>query len=197
MKNALTLLFLFSLIMSNMKASSTQSDIPYSEIPPAPEIYTPANVAARMIDGLGFRFYWTTEGLRPEDLKYKPSEDARTTDETLDHIYELSVTISNVAKKIPTDRSEKIPQMTFEEKRKRTLENLKTASDLLKASNGDLENFLVLFKKEDGVSENPFWNIINGMITDAIWHTGQIVSFRRASGNPIRSGVNYFNGTVK
>ena len=62
------------------------------EIPEAPEAYSAATVAARMVEGLGFRFYWATEGLRPEDLAYKPSEEARTTEETINHIYGLSRT---------------------------------------------------------------------------------------------------------
>ena len=44
-----------------------------------------------MIDGLGFRYYWATHGLRPEDLNYKPSETNRTIEETIDHIYNLSL----------------------------------------------------------------------------------------------------------
>jgi len=50
--------------------------------------------------------------------------------------------------------------------------------------------------KEERVSI-PFFNIINGPIADAIWHTGQVASFRRSSGNPISSKLNHFKGTVK
>ena len=67
-----------------------QSDLPLREIPEAPKEYTSEAVAARLIEGLGFRYYWATEGLRPEDLVYKPSDEARTCDETLDHIYGLA-----------------------------------------------------------------------------------------------------------
>ncbi|MEZ4850056.1 MAG: hypothetical protein R3B93_15850 [Bacteroidia bacterium] len=48
-----------------------------------------------MIDGLGFRYYWATEGLRQEDLNYAPSEGARTTLETMQHIYGLSSMVLN------------------------------------------------------------------------------------------------------
>ncbi len=34
----------------------------------------------------------------------------------------------------------------------------------------------------------------SGPIADALWHTGQIVSFRRSSGNPIPKGVNMLTG---
>lgn len=191
------ILLIIPVCCSTIAVSQEKSndDLPYAEIPAAPDYYTPANVVARMIDGLGFRYHWATEGLRAEDLKYRPTKEARSTDETLDHIYELSMVIVNVVKHVPVDRSKELPTISYEEKRKQTLENLKTASDLLKASDGDLEKFEVLFKKDGEVSESPFWNLINGMLTDAIWHTGQVVSFRRTSGNPIRKGVNYFSGT--
>jgi len=45
-----------------------------------------------------------------------------------------------------------------------------------------------------GETQFPFWNVINGPISDAIWHTGQVVSFRRTSGNPFPKGVNVLTG---
>jgi hypothetical protein len=42
--------------------------------------------------------------------------------------------------------------------------------------------------------EFPFWNQINGPISDALWHCGQVVMNRRASGNPLQLGVNVFVG---
>lgn len=51
--------------------------------------------------------------------------------------------------------------------------------------------------EKDGKVIVPFYNLINGPIADAIWHTGQLASFRRSSGNPINSKVNHFTGKVK
>jgi len=42
----------------------------------------------------------------------------------------------------------------------------------------------------------PFWNLINGPFSDIIYHTGQVVAFRRITGNPINPGVNVFVGQV-
>ena len=168
-----------------------EEKLPYYEIPEYPETYTAGTVAARMIDGLGFRYYWATEGLRNEDLAYKPSEDARTTAETLDHIYGLSKIIVNSTLKKPNSRAEE-PEMTFAEKRKKTLENIKTAADILRTST-DVSEFKIVF----GLNEYPFWNQINGPIEDAVWHCGQVVSFRRSSGNPFNSKANVFTGKVK
>ena len=57
----------------------------------------------------------------------------------------------------------------------------------------DISQFKIMF----GEREIPFWNNINGPIADAIWHCGQIASFRRITGNRINPNVNHFMGTVK
>ena len=87
-------IFLFSLLLVAFNGQS-QEKLPYYEIPEAPESFTAGTVAARAIDGLGFRYYWATEGLREEDLAFKPNTDARTTLETVEHIYGLSKMIVN------------------------------------------------------------------------------------------------------
>ena len=61
--------------------NSQNQDLPYYEIPEYPESYTAGTVSARMIDGFGFRYYWATEGLRVEDLKFRPNVDARSSAE--------------------------------------------------------------------------------------------------------------------
>ena len=195
MRNFL-LLSIFISITFFMKAQDN-SGLPYHQIPDYPDTYTPEAVAARMIDGLGFRYYWATEGLREEDLAYKPSEEARTSMETLDHIHGLSRTIYfSVAREVIT-RRESTEGMDFQELRKQTLEYLKNASDILRTSEVTLEDCTLMFAREDGHTDIPFWNNINGPIADAIWHCGQIVSMRRASGNPFNSKVSLFNGKLR
>jgi len=176
--------------------SMAQNELPYHEIPDAPEMYNAGTVAARMIDGLGFRYYWATEGLRDEDLAYRPNEDARTTSETIDHLYGLSKVIKNAALKKPNIRSLEEPEIGFSEKRAKTLENIKTAADILRVST-NLTEFTLVFKNENGSSEYPFWNNINGPIADAIWHCGQVVLLRRSSGNPFNSNVSVFTGKLR
>ena len=183
-----------TLSAQNMKAT----ELPYYQIPDYPETYSAGSVAARMIDGLGFRYYWATEGLRDVDLQYKPSEEGRTCAETIDHIYGLSNVILNATKKEINDFTVKPPTLSFEEKRRKTLENLKQASDILKhADEDEMKNFMVVFKSNTGSSEYPFWNNINGPISDAIWHAGQVVLLRRASGNPFNSNASVFSGKLR
>ena len=171
--------------------------LPYYQIPAYPETYTAANVVARMIDGVGFRYFWATEGLRAEDLNHKPSKEARTSLETLAHIYGLSNVIVNSIMKVPTLSGAPEPALSFVEIRKQTLENFKSASDRLKTStDSELNDFKIIFKNDKGSSEFPFWNQLNGPIADVLWHVGQVVSFRRSSGNPINPKVEVFTGTL-
>ena len=188
------LVLTLSLFVSSLSFSQDKT-LPYYEIPDYPETYTACSVAARMIDGLGFRYYWATEGLRTEDLAFRPNEGARATSETIDHIYGLSKVILNASLKQPNGAGED-SEMTFEEKRKKTLENFKIASDILKKSN-DLSQFTIVFQRGENTSEFPFWNNINGPIADAIWHCGQVVLLRRSSGNPFSSNVSVFSGKVR
>ena len=178
--------------------SNKTTDLPYYQIPEYPQEYTANTVAARMVDGLGFRYYWATEGLRQEDLAFRPNEEARTTEETIDHILGLSRVVLNSVKKIPNERSENEPKLSFDEKRRQTLQNIKMTSDILKASEqGEMDEFKVVFKNKGRTTEFPFWNQLNGPIADAIWHVGQVVSFRRSSGNPFNSKASVFNGKLR
>lgn len=176
----------------------TIDSLPYREIPVYPEKYTPETVVARMIDGLGFRYYWATEGLRTQDLSFKPSPEARTTEETVDHILGLSsIVINSIIKKENTRSGEETSPLTFEIKRRTTLDNLKKASDLLKNGIVKLEDCKIVFKNGDKITEYPFWNQINGPIEDAVWHVGQIVSFRRSSGNPFNAKASVLTGKLR
>ena len=180
--------------MNNQKSKNP----PYHQIPDAPEDFDNVNVVARMIDGLGYRYYWATKDLRDEDLNYRPSEDSRTAGETLEHLYGLSMVIANAPSSTPNIRPLPKEELTFEEKRRKTLENFEKASNYLKSSKRkSMKNMKVIFQRGEKSSEFPFWNMLNGPIADAIYHTGQIVAYRRASGNPLLKGVNVFIGKTK
>ncbi|WP_299620196.1 hypothetical protein [uncultured Tenacibaculum sp.] len=178
------------LILLVMSIQVNAQKLPYYEIPEASKEFTAGSVASRMIDGLGFRYYWATEGLTDKDLNFKPTPEARTSGETIDHILGLSQVILNAALNKPNGGKQ--PEMTFKEKREKTLQNLKKASDILRYQK-DLSEFKVIF----GENKYPFWNAINGPIADAMWHVGQVVSFRRSSGNPFPKGISVFTGKVR
>lgn len=198
MKLKLTILAL-AFILNNVSAQQAALDtLPYAQIPDYPAKYTAETVVARMIDGAGFRFYWATEGLRPEDLAFRPTKEARSSEETIDHILGLSIIILNALQnKINTKSGEETSSLSFNIKRQKILNNLKTASDLLKSGKQSLENAKIIFKNGDKTTEFPFWNEINGPISDALWHIGQVVTFRRSSGNPFNGKVSVLEGKLR
>ena len=184
--------------MNEDLAMPTDLSLPYREIPDAPNEYNACTVAARMIDGLGFRYYWATEGLRQVDLDYRTTAESRTSGETIDHIYGLARVVHNAVMGAPNIRGAEAEELTYAEKRARTLQMLKAASDQLRNSPpGEMNNFKIIFQRGEQSSEFPFWNNLNGPLADAIWHVGQVVAFRRASGNPFNSNVSVFSGTVR
>jgi hypothetical protein len=165
-------------------------------IPATPEKYTAENVAARMVDGLGFRYFWGTEGLRPEDLIFDVNDVARDTRQTLDHICDLTAIIKSSALMQGYIADTLTSKYTFEELRNKTLDNLKIASEAFKKSDANVVNNKIVFNRPDGSKRTlDFWYLINGPISDALWHVGQVVSFRRSSGNPLPKGVNVLMGT--
>ncbi|MBS1542475.1 MAG: hypothetical protein JST14_02470 [Bacteroidetes bacterium] len=189
---------LFVTFLAVVSQSYGQGELPYREIPDYPPTYTAGTVAARVLDGLGFRYYWATEGLRPEDLGFQANKDGRTTLETITHIHDLTWTIINAARSQPNDNTVAKPTLSFEEMRKKTLENIRDASEILKkATDKQVSELKVIFKNEKGITEFPFWNELNGPIADALWHTGQVVSYRRGSGNPYNAKASVFTGKVR
>ena len=186
----------FSEDMKRGTAAADSSDY-YYQIPDYPEDYTNATVAARVVDGLGYRFYWASEGLREQDLEFVTVEGARSTAETIDHIFGLSLTILNSILAEP-NVSVDYSHLTINEKRSQALNNIRKASELLKGAGGsDMDDYKIIFKSDKSTIEYPFWNMLNGPISDAIYHVGQIVVLRRASGNPINPGISMLQGKVR
>lgn len=167
----------------------------YSQIPEAPNSYSGANILARTVDGLGYRFYWATEGLDDKALDFDPGNDNRSPREMMDHFVILSEMVLNgVSQKANIKPRPKV-EGDFIQKRKTTLSNLWKASQILRnMKDGELEKCKLIFQKESGKSELPLWNLINGPLSDALYHTGQIVSQRRSAGNPIHPGVSVLIG---
>ena len=191
MRNILiTLIFLFTLSI-NAQTDKKEIDLPFSEIGEYPTDFSQANIISRMIEGLGYRYYWATKSLTENDLNYKSSEDARSTIQIIEHIYSLTMMISSSFEK----KEFKFTSVTYnyDELRTKTLLKLKYIHDELR-SNPDFSQLFIKFERGGTKMEFPFWNQINGPISDALWHCGQVVMNRRSSGNPLQSGVNVFVG---
>lgn len=189
-----TLLHILLLLIGYMIQAQGNPEDYYYQIPETPNDYTAGAVAARVVDGLGFRYYWGTEGLRPQDLAFRPSEEARNVEETIDHIAGLTSVLLNAVNKRPHVGTD-LEGMSFDDKRNLTLENIRQASELLKsASKEDLAEFDMIFSAS---SQYPFWNLLNGPIADAINHVGQIITLRRTNGNPIYQNISVLQGKVR
>lgn len=167
--------------------------LPFYQIPDYPESFSAPNVIARTIEGLGYRYHWATKGLTEEDLAYKPSEDSRSAGETLEHLHGLTSFIANTISNKPNMRPRPAGPETWPDRRKETLDNLKLASDLLREMDS-IEGLKIKFQRGENTSEMSLWHLFNGPIADALYHVGQIVAYRRASGNPMHPGVNVFMG---
>jgi len=158
---------------------------PFREITEFPENFTACNVINRLIDGLGFRFHWATDGLRGSDFNFSPAQDMMTISELIAHIYDL-VFVSlagfhkNFKKNKPTTPKSTIDGTLF------LLQELKKTIHPLQDQS--LKNYTI--------RKLPLWHMINGPLSDALTHVGQINSFRRINGNPI-APVNFFSGKIK
>lgn len=172
-------------------SQDSETKLPYYELPEAAKTFTAGTVAARQVDALGFRFYWSSKDLTATDLEYKPTNISRTALSTIAHIFDLSSVILDATLQKPHFKIAS-DSLSYSDLRTKTLNNLKQASAILKDSD-DISQFKIIF----GTQEHEFWNAINGPIADAIWHCGQLSTFRRITGNPINPKVNHFTGTVK
>lgn len=189
------LLYLISVVaVFSIAAQDPDPQDYYYEMPDYPSEYTGGTVAGRMIDGLGFRYYWATAGLTEQDLTYRPTEEARNVEETIEHILALTDIVLKTTTKETVSFTE-IEGLSFAEKRNKTLDNLKLASERIKQiASSELDENRMVFSEE---SAYPFWNLLNGPLADAIYHVGQVVSFRRISGNPINPNISVLSGKLR
>jgi hypothetical protein len=162
-------------------------ELPYRSIPDPPEEVTATSVLARLVDGLGFRYRWATEGLRGEDYEYRPSPDSMSVRELLKHIHGLvSWTLQGLC-----GEAQPAPESpSLQEIRGLTLEKIERMSKLLAGMSPER---LSSCRIRTRGGEYPFWNMVNGPLSDALTHVGQINSWRRLNGNPV-PGHNVFLG---
>ncbi|WP_323755813.1 hypothetical protein [Roseivirga sp.] len=188
----------FILFLLSFVGITNAQDLPFREMPPFAKAYTSGTLMGRMSDGLGFRFYWATEGLNVDNLNFKAGEESRTIGETVDHIYTLVLMFTNAVMEQPTTFPIETKDLTFIEKRSKVLSFIQTASALLKMSNDeDFERYNLVSQFAGGNGQKlPFWNGLNGPLEDALWHIGQVVTLRRMAGNPINPKVDFMNGRI-
>jgi hypothetical protein len=154
----------------------------FNRIPPYPDSISGTTVLVRLLDGLGFRFRWSTEGLSDDDYGFRPAPDCMSIEELVKHVWGL---VNWVCLSMGLDEFERGDDIAIT--RGRVLEMIHALRVALNSmSDEDL--------KDTTIRGSPFWHIINGPISDALTHVGQINSFRRLAGNPTPK-ANVFTGT--
>ncbi len=162
-------------------------ELPYHTIPDPPEVVSGTCVLVRMLDGLGFRYRWATEGLRESDAAFRPGSGSMTLLELLRHVCRLTswVTenlgagpaVSGSAAPLPPDAAAD----DLEGLRRQTLTQIGLMRvRLLAMDDADLARLQIAHSK----GAVPFWNMLNGPLADALTHVGQINAWRRLAGNP-------------
>ena len=190
-------LFFIILGLHHLNIMSQTSEY-FKDISKYPTELNNGTIISRMLNGLGYRYYWATAKLNENDLKYRPSKDAYSTHETMVHIFTLSKTIYNTTLSKINERPDIDVPSDYENIRNGTLVFLEKASRTFSNLNGEqLNQIKIKFNRGGNIKSFPIWNLLNGPIADAIYHTGQIVSFRRTTGNPIDSSVNVFMGSYR
>lgn len=171
------------------KVTAMEREFGY-EIPPAPATLDGVTVFTRFLDGLAFRYYWATDGLRTEDFEFRPAPSSMSTTELLQHVLSLTLMIEQCVNNARARESfESDDPGTL---RRRTLEVLANVRERLTGlDDGVFAGHRVV--KRDG-SIWPVWNIMNGPLADALTHVGQLNAWRRLNGNPVAPAA-VFAGT--
>ncbi len=148
----------------------------YRELPEHPPDSNASNMIARMLDGLGFRLFWSLHGLLEEECTFRPCEGAKSIYEIIWHIWGLVnwIHLNYYGK----DSSRPKPIIHQGKHALELIYGLR--NEFLKIDDMALENV--------HIERGKYWNLVNAPIADALSHVGQINILRRMAGNPAKIG---------
>lgn len=156
-------------------------DTPYRSLPKAPESVSSGAVIARLLDGIGFRYHWATEGLTDPDMAFRPAPDSMTLGEVVRHIHGLLRWVA-----LGAGMAAEEGPMAFAEGTAVRANTLLLARELStrfsRMADADLQAFAIRTSRGDSF---PVWNLLNGPLADSLTHIGQVVSWRRILGKPV------------
>lgn len=154
----------------------------FVQIPETPSKISGTNCIARMIDGIGFRYYWATESLTDNEFLFSPGNGSMNITALNLHIYDLAYITHKTFGLTALYKKETFDD--FITAREEILFLYEAISKHLKSIENDefLNNSKVKPKSLNRAF--PFWYLINGHIADCLTHIGQITSWRRIAGNP-------------
>lgn len=144
----------------------------YDRVDEYPKRVNAVTVVLRLLDGLGFRFYWATYKLDEDDFEFTPAEGGNSIGWMVSHIWGL---LNWVYLNIRGEQAIQPPSRV--DQRNHVLDLIRTIrEDFTRMSDEQLA--------EVRIEDLPFWHIINGPISDALSHVGQINMARRLMGKP-------------
>jgi hypothetical protein len=155
--------------------------LPFYQLDSYPGRVTGPTILVRLLDGLGFRFRWATEGLTEQDYAFSPGEGSQSIGQLAGHIWGL---VNWVCWAV-LGQGEERPE-TAEQQRVGTLHLLLRLREHVASMDVDALAAVT-------IRDLPFWHILNGPLADALTHVGQINAFRRLAGNPT-PGAKVFTG---
>ena len=160
-----------------------------SGLPPAPSELDGPGVLARLVDGMGFRYRWATEGLLAEELSFRPCAGAQTLGEVLGHMNLLlrwvqgSVSRTLDGEPEGIDGGVPVAPEAWEDLRADTRARLLDLRGVF-ANADPLDLARVTITGSPAKGPESFWCVINGPLADFLTHVGQVSSWRRMAGNP-------------
>lgn len=140
-----------------------------------------ASILARLVDTIKVRYQIATEGLTDSNKTYRATPESMSMLELQKHILLLLKWVS-VSVEAPKEKKHKAEN--FEDFKSDIIAYCDILRDHLLTLNDDqLSKLTIYLKRED--THYPIWFIVNGPLSDAIHHIGQMVSWRRIDGNPV------------
>jgi len=145
---------------------------PFASLDGYPRREDAIGVVQRLVDSLGFRFRWASEGLRETDADFRAAADAASIGELIGHVRDLARTLAD---HLALGRVGNFPDLAPRDEALATLAALRAHLEETDAAE--------FFRLE--VRGHPVWHLLNGQLADALTHTGQIAMLRRIAGNPV------------
>ena len=149
-----------------------EDKLPFRRIDGYPAQVSGPSVLVRLLDGLGFRFYWATDSLTEQDYAFSPGHGCQSIGQLTGHIWGLT----NWVYAAVLGAQEARPG-TPEQQRAHALQMLYRLRQHFAALDDQALAAIT-------IDDHPFWHILNGPLADALTHVGQINVLRRLAGNP-------------
>ena len=146
--------------------------LPFYQLDSYPAQVSGPSVVVRLLDALGFRFHWATQGLNEQDYAFSPGQGCQSIGQLIEHIWGLVHWISSTNR----GREETRPEAP-QEQRAHILHMLHQ----LRKHVSTLDDPALAAVTING---HAFWHLLNGPLADALTHVGQINVLRRLAGNP-------------